>query len=175
MNKEKIMKKRVTYRNLTDLAKSYGLSFCQSAPMTGAGRTYYNYFVEMDHKLNKWIKKNYKVKVDKSKHSIWNYILDYNVVDVNFDGREKYQPNEDRCLRYTNRSQKYKDRYPNLKAMNDIDLSNEYISRITDLSWQEWNDRFAALTFMNSTDNPEDPENPIVKAIDFYKYNEGEK
>ena len=166
---ERKMKKRVTYRNIINLAESYGLDFSMSAPMRSNGRTYYQYHIEMDYNLNKWIKKNYKVKINKGKYDMWNYHFDYNVVDVNFEGRENYFGNEERTLRYTKKSQHYKKRFPNLAKINDIDLSNEFIDRLTGLSWEEWEERFASMIFVNSSDNPDKLENPIVKAKDYYE------
>ena len=162
-------KHRVTYNNLKDLATSYGLDFCQSAPIRcGSGRSFFQYYVEMNYDLNKWIKKNYTVKITKGKYDMWNYHFSYDVVDVNFEGREEIFTHEERTLRYTKKSQHYKKRFPNLAKINDIDLSNEFISRLTDLSWEEWEDRFARMVFANRTDDPRKPLNPIVKAKDYH-------
>ena len=158
------MPKRLTFRNIENLATSYGLDFSRSAPLYSNGRTYYQYQIGMDHNLNKWIKKTYKLKINKGKYDMWNYALDYEVVDVNFVGRENIFGNEDRTLRYTKKSQHYKKRFPALAKINDIDLSNEYIDRLTDLSWEEWEERFASMIFVNSSDNPDKLVNPIVKA-----------
>ena len=161
-------KKRVTFRNIQNLAESYGLNFIQSVPIRHSRGYSYQYILEMNHNLNKWIKKNYKVKINKGKYDMWNYDLCYDVVDVNFEGRENIFSHEERTLRYTKKSQHYKNRFPNLAKINDIDLSNEFIDRLTDLSWEEWEDRFASMVFVNSTDNPDKLENPIVKAKDYH-------
>ena len=164
-------KHRVTYNNLKDLATSYGLDFCQSAPIRcGSGRYFFQYTAEMNYDLNKWIKKNYTVKITKGKYDMWNYYFSYDVINVNSDGdgRRNYVYDEDRTLRYTKTEQHYKKRFPNLAKVGKIDLTDQEITHLTDLTWEEWEDRFARMVFANGTDDPKKHLNPIVKAKDYH-------
>jgi|TARA_Y100000034_G_scaffold66349_1_gene80123 hypothetical protein len=164
-------KQRVTYRNLSDLAESYGLQFYQSAPITGGGYSSYEYYLEASVELNKWIRKNYKIKIDRRNTGMWNYTFEYVIVNLNDEARDNpyFVDREETTLRYTNNEQHYKEKFKYaLKRTQNRDWNGQEISRLTDLTWEEWNNRFAKVILKNYSDNPKDLVNPIVKVKDYH-------
>ena len=55
-----------------------------------------------------------------------------------------------------------------LKRTQNRDWNGQEISRLTDLTWEEWNNRFAKVILKNYSDNPKDLVNPIVKVKDYH-------
>jgi hypothetical protein len=164
-------KQRVTYRNLEALAESYGLMFHQSVPIRGGNFYSYEYLLEASVELNKWIRKNYKIKIDRRNTGMWNYTFEYVIVNLNDEARDNpyIVDREETTLRYTNNEQHYKEKFNyTLKRTQNRDWNGQEISRLTDLTWEEWNNRFAKVILKNYSDNPKDLVNPIVKVKDYH-------